>query len=348
MPEPGPGADRHADRDAGRPVEVRGLTKRYGEHEVLRGVDLSVEAGSVLALLGHNGAGKTTLVHVLSTLQRLDGGMVRVGGHDVVAAPERVRSVIALVGQSSAVDELLSGRANLVMLARLSGLTRAAATRRAAELLADLALDEAADRRVDTYSGGMRRRLDLAAALITRPDVLFLDEPTTGVDPTTRAELWDAVRSLTDLGVAVLLTTQYLDEAEALADHVVVLDHGRVIATGAARDVAALAGGKRLLVTVSDPAETERAAALLGRLATEAPVVDPRRGTVSFTPADPLAAVASVASALDAADLAVHAVTLREPSLEEAFAHLTSSAPVGEEPAGSRAAEHRAAIGAGP
>ncbi len=280
---------------AGGPaVDVRGLTKRYDDRCVLDGVDLVVEAGSVLALLGHNGAGKTTLVRVLSTLERPDGGSARVNGHDVVTSAARVRRQIALAGQYAAVDELLTGRGNLVMLGRLMGLGRAAARDRAQQLVRELDLEDAADRKVETYSGGMRRRLDLAACIVTRPAVLFLDEPTTGVDPLTRADLWSAVAALAAHGVAVLLTTQYLEEAEQIADAVVVLDHGRVVAQGSPSQVTASAGSERIVVTVADPGDLAAVARLLDPLASSGPVVDDRRSSVTLGVADPLRGLGDV------------------------------------------------------
>jgi ABC-2 type transport system ATP-binding protein len=309
---------------AGGPaVDVQGLTKLYDERRVLDAVDLVVEAGSVLALLGHNGAGKTTLVRVLSTLERPDEGSARVNGHDVVTAAARVRRQIALAGQYAAVDELLTGRGNLTMLGRLMGLGRREARDRAQQLLGELDLEDAADRKVETYSGGMRRRLDLAACIVTRPAVLFLDEPTTGVDPLTRADLWSAVASLAAHGVAVLVTTQYLEEAEQIADAVVVLDHGRVIAQGSPSQVTASAGSERIVVTLTDPGDLTLVARLLHPLALSEPAVDERRCTITFGAADPLRALGPCADVLSAAGVPLRGVALRAPSLEEAFIHLT-------------------------
>jgi len=304
-------------------VEVRQLSKWYDDQCVLDAVDLVVEAGSVLALLGHNGAGKTTLVRILSTLEGADSGSALVNGHDVRTTGARVREQIALAGQYAAVDELLTGRQNLTMLARLMGLGRRASVRRAVELLAELDLADAADRKVETYSGGMRRRLDLAACIVTRPAVLFLDEPTTGVDPVTRGELWAAVSSLAALGVSVLLTTQYLEEAEQIADSVVVLEHGRVIAHGSPSEVTACAGGERIVVTLGQPADVDLVARLVEPLAGSEPTTDRRRSRVTFESPDPLGALGACARALAAAGVPVREVALRAPSLEEAFMHLT-------------------------
>jgi ABC-2 type transport system ATP-binding protein len=307
---------------SGPAVEIRGLGKRYNGLQVLDDVDFSVPAGSVLALLGHNGAGKTTLVRILSTLELPDEGSVCVGGHDVVLAAARVREQIALAGQYAAVDELLTGRQNLVMLSRLMRLGRRDSRLRADALLEELDLTEAADRRVQTYSGGMRRRLDLAACIVTRPAVLILDEPTTGVDPVTRGELWVAVMSLAAHGVSVLLTTQYLEEAEQVADSVVVLDHGRVVAHGSPAEVTARAGPQRIVVT-AEADDLDRVNTVVRPWAGTEPVLDTVRSTVTFEAAEPLVALSASASALAGAGVPVTGMSLRAPSLEEAFLDLT-------------------------
>ncbi len=250
-------------------IEARALRKAFGPTTVLTGVDLAVPRGQVLALLGPNGAGKTTTVEILSTLLRPDGGTAAVAGHDVVREPDRVREAISLTGQYAAVDELLTGRENLRLMARLAHLPRSAGRARAEELLALFDLEDAADRLVRTYSGGMRRRLDLAVGLLTRPAVLFLDEPTTGLDPRSRSDLWAVIRDVVAAGATVLLTTQYLDEADALADRVAVLDHGRVIAQGTAAELKRGVGAAHVELQLAD-GRTER-------VATDASVPDVRR-----------------------------------------------------------------------
>src|ERR1700694_3434943 len=227
-------------------IEVKNLTKSYGKNEVLKGIDLQVERGTMLALLGPNGAGKTTTVRILSTLLNFDGGTVLVEGHDVRAEADQVRRVIGLTGQSAAVDELLTGRENLVMMGQLYRLTAASARARAEELLEEFDLVEAADRTAKTYSGGMRRRLDLAVSLIATPPVIFLDEPTTGLDPRSRLAMWDIIKNLLAGGTTILLTTQYLDEADQLADRIVVIDGGRVIAEGTPSALKSKVGNDRL------------------------------------------------------------------------------------------------------
>ena len=250
-------------------IETRALRKAFGSTTVLTGVDLAVPQGEVLALLGPNGAGKTTTVEILSTLLRPDGGTAAVAGHDVVREPDRVRAAISLTGQYAAVDELLTGRENLRLMARLAHLPRSAGRARGDELLGLFDLEGAADRLVRTYSGGMRRRLDLAVGLLTRPAVLFLDEPTTGLDPRSRSDLWAVIRDVVAGGATVLLTTQYLDEADALADRIAVLDHGRVIAQGTAADLKRGVGAAHVELQLAD-GRTER-------VATDASVPDVRR-----------------------------------------------------------------------
>lgn len=276
-------------------IEIEGLTKSYGRSAVLRAVDLRVDGG-VVALLGANGAGKSTLLSILTTLERADGGVARVLGIDVARHPSLVRRRIRVTSQAASIDDLLTGRENLVMLARLLGLPTRAARARASELLERLDLEDAADRRVGRYSGGMRRRLDLAASLVDRPEVLFLDEPTTGLDPVSRARLWDDVRALAADGTTVLLTTQMLDEAEALADRIAVLRDGRIFAEGTARELAARVGGETAVLV-------DAAGRVVRALETDS-------------------SAGSLGSALAALAPAEHGlrVELRSPTLDDAFA----------------------------
>ncbi|TKK91654.1 ATP-binding cassette domain-containing protein [Herbidospora galbida] len=301
-------------------VVAEGLRKSFGDVQALRGLDLSVRKGTVCGVLGPNGAGKTTAVRILATLSVPDAGHARVAGYDVVRQAGEVRARIGLAGQYAAVDEKLTGRGNLRMFGRLSHLPRREAHRRADELLDRFGLTDAADRRVAGYSGGMRRRLDLIASLILRPEVLFLDEPTTGLDPRSRGEIWDSVRELVADGATVLLTTQYLDEADRLADDVAIVDHGRVIATGTPDELKA-AIGDRLDVVVEDPADLGPAAAVLTGLAGAEPTA---------TAADALSValpggfrLAGVVRELDRAGVAVADVRLRRPTLDEVFLRLT-------------------------
>ena len=282
-------------------VEVRGLRKGFGHHTVLDGLDLTVERGEVFALLGPNGAGKTTTINIVTTLVRPDAGTASVAGIDVVRAPEQVKQRISLTGQSAAVDDVLTGTENLVMLARLSGLSKRAARVRASELLERFALTDAGSKRVGTYSGGMRRRLDLALSFVVTPEVLFLDEPTTGLDTRSRRELWDVIRSLADAGTTVFLTTQYLEEADQLADRIAVLDGGRVVASGTPAALKSRVGG-----------DTVELHDVHGDLLREVPT----DGTVT-----------GLRRALDVLDEsgAEGVVTLRRPSLDDVFLALTSS-----------------------
>jgi ABC-2 type transport system ATP-binding protein len=307
-------------------IRAEGLRKRYGDHTVLDGVDLEVPAGSVCGLLGPNGAGKTTAVRILTTLLRPGGGRATVAGFDVVAEAPRVRRSIGLVGQHAAVDEALSGRRNLILFGRLSHLGPAAAARRADELLERFGLAGTGTRPAGTYSGGMRRRLDLAAGLILSPPVLFLDEPTTGLDPRGRTEVWNAVRSLTGGGTSVLLTTQYLEEADQLADLISVLDHGRVIASGTPDQLKARIGSDRIDVVVRDPARLGSAAALLGRLAGVEAETDPDARRVSVPAGDRMASLTATVRALDDAGIEAGDIALRRPTLDEVFLHLTATA----------------------
>jgi ABC-2 type transport system ATP-binding protein len=307
-------------------IEAQGLRQVFGkrgEVVALDGLDLTVAAGTVFGLLGPNGAGKTTLVRVLATLLRPTAGSARVLGRDVVAESLAVRRRIGLAGQFAAVDEELTGRENVEMIGRLYRLPAREAKRRAAEVLERLRLTDAADRPVSTYSGGMRRRLDLGASLVGRPPVLLLDEPTTGLDPRTRQELWTTVDELRRDGTTVLLTTQYLEEADRLAQRIAVVDHGRIVAEGTASELKATIGTELLSVRIADPAATAEAAAALAELATgEEPLVDAAAGEIRFAVADP-ALSAEAVRRLDARGLAIAAVELQQPSLDDVFLTLT-------------------------
>ncbi len=306
-------------------VVAEGVQKRFGRTWALQGVDLAVQTGTVCALLGPNGAGKTTMVRILTTLLRPDGGRATVAGCDVVRDAERLRYRIGWAGQQATVDELLTGRANLEMVGRLYHLAPRAAARRADELLERFGLTSAGGRLAKTYSGGMRRRLDLAASLVAAPPVLFLDEPTTGLDPASRLSLWEAIEGLVHGGTTVLLTTQYLEEADRLADRIVVLDLGRVIAAGTAGELKRLVGGERIDLVVGDPNRLPDAAAALRRATGAEAEVSPgqRRATVAVTTG--VAALAAVVRELDAAGIGVEELDLRRPTLDEVFLRLTGS-----------------------
>src|ERR1700691_4158073 len=262
-------------------IIAEGLVKRYGDTVALDGIDLAVRTGSVFGLLGPNGAGKTTAVRILATLVRPDGGHASVCGYDVVTQAHQVRQLTGLTGQYASVDETLTGTENLMLIGRVTGQSRSAARGRARELLAAFRLTDAADRAVKTYSGGMRRRLDLAASLGTSPRVLFLDEPTTGLDPLSRNEMWDVVRGLTATGVTVLLTTQYLEEADQLASEIAVVDHGKVIALGTPEDLKARTGAQTLAVRPANPADLSTLISIVGMLTLTEPEV---RGTTVTAP----------------------------------------------------------------
>ncbi len=304
-------------------IAARGLYKRYGDTTALDGFDLSVPFGTVHGLLGPNGAGKTTAVRALATLLRFDSGRAWVAGYDVARQADEVRYRVALTGQYAAVDETLSGRQNLVMFGRLLHLGKRGARRRADELLEQFDLTDAANKSAGQYSGGMRRRLDLAASLVLRPDVLFLDEPTTGLDPRSRNQGWDAVRALVANGTTVLLTTQYLEEADQLADRISVIDTGRVVAEGTADDLKALIGGDRIEVVVHDADALDRAVPIIGRSGTGSPDVDRETRRVSAPVADRIGALTDIVRALHDAGIAVEDIGLRRPTLDEAFLQLT-------------------------
>jgi oleandomycin transport system ATP-binding protein len=303
-------------------IVAEGLVKRFGDVRALDGIDLEVAEGTVLGLLGPNGAGKTTTVRILATLLPSDAGRATVGGFDVVRQAHEVRRLIGLTGQYAAVDELLSGRENLIMIGRLLGLGKKAARDRADELLAFFDLTEAAAKPAKTYSGGMRRRLDLGASLVGRPRFLFLDEPTTGLDPRSRRQVWDLIGRLVNEGTTVLLTTQYLDEADYLADRIVVVDHGKVVAAGTSRELKEKVAGRVVDVRPEDPADAPAIAAILAKLTKTEPSIDDEGRLVSVTVADSTVMTAAVRR-LDRAGIAVEQLALRQPSLDEVFLALT-------------------------
>src|SRR4051794_4278387 len=302
-------------------IEAEGLRKRFGDTQALDGVDLAARRGSVLGVLGPNGAGKTTAVRILATLIQADAGHAVVAGHDVAREPARVREQIGLTGQYASVDELLTGEQNLVMIDQLLDLPGKQARARAKELLAWFDLAEAAERPAKTYSGGMRRRLDLAASLVGRPSVIFLDEPTTGLDPSKREDMWGVVRRLVHDGSTVLLTTQYLDEADALADEITVIDHGRVIAHDTPDGLKRVVGGQRLTVRPLDAARLPEVSAIIGELAGAAP--EPSGRGVISVPVSGDEVLGDAVYRLSAADIAVTELSLHLPSLDEVFFTLT-------------------------
>jgi len=307
-------------------IDAAGLAKSYGQTRALDGLDLQVQAGEILGMLGPNGAGKTTTVRVLTTLLRPDHGSARVLGHDVVTQGNQVRRRIGLTGQYAALDESLTGRANLVMIGQLGRLSGRQARARAGELLDRFDLADAADRGVKTYSGGMRRRLDLAASLVAEPEVLFLDEPTTGLDPRSRMVTWDIVRGLAAGGTTVLLTTQHLDEADQLADRIAVVDHGRVIADGTASQLKAKIGGERVRLTVALESDLEASCAALARHA-DAPVqADPGARTAEAPVAMAARRLPEIVRNLDAAGVLLDDLVIRHPSLDDVFLTLTGHA----------------------
>jgi ABC-2 type transport system ATP-binding protein len=312
-------------------IEASGLKKRYGSVVALDGVDLQAETGIVLGLLGPNGAGKTTAVRILATLLAPDEGTARVAGVDVLGEPARLRERIGLAGQYAAVDENLTGFENLEMVGRLYHRSRSEARGRARELLDEFDLADAGGRLVRTYSGGMRRRLDLAAALVARPPVLFLDEPTTGLDPRSRLALWDTIEGLVSGGATVLLTTQYLDEADRLADRIAVVDHGRVIAEGTPSELKENAGGEQLEVRLVDRSQGERALTALSSLACASPSI--QDSTIRVPLRERKGAIAEAVRRLDSAGVGVDDLVVLSPTLDDVFLQLTGHGAESEEEA---------------
>lgn len=313
---------------SGKSVIVDGVHKSFGEVTALQHITFEVTRGEVIGLLGPNGAGKTTMVNILSTLTRPDRGRAWVAGHDVVAHPDRVRRSIMLTNQHVSLDNMLTGRQNLVMIGRLQGLGKSESRTRATALIQDFDLVDAADRRVDTYSGGMRRRIDIACGLIVRPEVAFLDEPTTGLDPRSRQSVWDLVRRFKDAGITTVLTTQYLEEADALSDRIIVIDRGTIIAEGTNDELKRRTGGGFCEIIPQDPGDLGKIAVALGSLL-------PDRGAtiaaerITFPASDGIATVAEALRRLDAAGIGFADVALRRPSLDDVFFALTNESTIG-------------------
>jgi len=318
-------------------VVAEGLVKTYGEVRALDGLDLVVPQGTVLGLLGPNGAGKTTAVRILTTLLRPDSGKATVAGIDVIKNPDKVRGIIGLTGQYAAVDEYLTGRENINMVGRLYHFEPAWVKKRADELLERFRLTDAADRPAKTYSGGMRRRLDLAASLVAKPEILFLDEPTTGLDPRSRIELWEVIENLVSEGTTVLLTTQYLEEADQLAEDIVVIDRGQVIAKGTSETLKDSVGGDRVEIVVKDPTTLDAATAALAALGSSEPKVniEDRRVTVPVTGGSTV--LVDVVRGLDSAGVVLEDLSLRRPTLDDVFLSLTGRTAEEEEAADKKA-----------
>jgi ABC-2 type transport system ATP-binding protein len=307
-------------------IKASGLTKAYGDVIALNGIDIEVEQGTVLGLLGPNGSGKTTTVRILATLLQADSGIASVGGFDVATQPDEVRSVIGLTGQYAAVDEYLTGRENLELFGRLFHLSKFDAAKRAAELLDRFDLSDAADRGIKGYSGGMRRRLDLAASLIGRPNVLFLDEPTTGLDPRSRQGMWSVIEDLISEGTTVLLTTQYLEEADQLANQIVVLDHGNVIAKGTSNELKSQVGGDRIEIVVESTDDVSKAAVAIAEFGSAPAITEDLTKTILLPVAGGSTAIVNIVRKLDENQISIADIALRRPTLDDVFLSLTGHA----------------------
>lgn len=311
-------------------IEADGITKRFGKVVALAGLDLVAHSGQVTAVLGPNGAGKTTFVRSVATLLQPDGGTLRVAGIDASRHPERVRRIIGLAGQYAAVEPTMTGRENLRMVARLFGQSRRQATASTSAVLAQLGLEDVADRQAKTYSGGLRRRLDLGASLVGSPRLLLLDEPTTGLDPHSRNQLWDAIRDLVAHGTDVLLTTQYLDEADQLASQVAIIDHGRVIAHGAPAELKALAGSDMIEVRAHTAADLSALAKALAPVGSEPPRIDTNTNRITLPVSGGRSAITAAVQALGGLDLEIDDISLRRPTLDEVFLRLIGEPAGGE------------------
>lgn len=303
-------------------IQVSGIKKSFGKVEALAGVDLILVKGTVLALLGPNGAGKTTLVRILTTLLRPDDGEAQINNYDLISQAQLVRSSVGLCGQFASLDDILTGRENIDLVGRLYHLPKDERASRTEELLDLLEIREFADRRVKTYSGGMRRRLDLALSLVARPPVIFLDEPTTGLDPKSRLAMWKIIKELTALGTSILLTTQYLEEADKLADWIVVMDHGSVIAQGSSRELKSKIGGNVLEIHLSEPGKVVEAARALLHLGNDKPQIDDVQGKISL-PVSGTAIIPEVIRTLDSLQLAIEDLAMHQPTLDDVFLTLT-------------------------
>lgn len=326
-------------------IKATGLTKKFGDVVALNGIDIEVEEGTVLGLLGPNGSGKTTIVRILATLIQADAGSAIVGGFNVATQQDDVRNIIGLTGQYAAVDEYLTGRENLELFGRLFHLSKFDAARRAAELLERFDLSDAADRGIKGYSGGMRRRLDLAASLIGRPNVLFLDEPTTGLDPRSRQGMWEVIEDLVSEGTTVLLTTQYLEEADQLANRIVVLDHGNVIAQGTSNELKSQVGGDRIEIVVDVASDLGRAAQLIAGIGSAPASIEEVTKTVLLPVSGGSTAIVDVVRKLDENKISIADIALRRPTLDDVFlsltGHVTEATLTPEAPKGRRGRKAR-------